>query len=316
MPRSLTALREQLNGLLAFVTTPFAENCEIAPTVLQAQIARLLHTWEQIPAALFVCCGAGELGALDLAEYRELVAAAVDAAAEALPVFAGVGYGTRIAEQFCRAAGAAGVDGVLVFPPYLADGPQAGLLAHYGAVADATDGAVLVYNRQHAHFEPDTVRQLVAAHPNVIGLKDGIGDMASLAAFRAALGDEFLLVNGMPCAELYAPVFRHAGVRAYSPSAIDFCPSLAWAYHNALLRDDQAVIHLLLNEFYMPYAEMRALVPGYGVALSKAARALRGVPVGGVRPPLVDPSPEHRAALARLLEKLPGLLREVGCSMC
>ncbi len=314
MQNSLKNLAVDLNGLLAFVTTPFGPEGEIAPHLMRLQLERLLHAYARVPAGLFVCCGAGELGALDLSEYRALVATAVEVAGGAVPVFAGVGYGTRLAEQFARAASAAGADGVLIFPPYLAEGPQEGLFRHYGAVAAATDGAVIVYNRAQARFEPDTVRRLVDAHRNIIGLKDGLGDMRFLTAVRAAMGEAFLLVNGMPCAEAHAPAFRAAGIAAYSPSGIDFFPELAWAYEEALERGDAMRVERMLERFYRPYAAMRGLVPGYGIALSKAARGLRGLPAGGVRPPLVDPSREHLAGLADLLAQAEALLQEDPCT--
>lgn len=66
---------------------------------------------------------------------------------------------------------------------------------------------------------------------------------------------------------------------------------------------DEPEIDRLIEGFYRPYTELRHQVPGYGVSLIKAGLKLRGRPVGGVRPPLVDPSPEHIAVLAQLIER-------------
>ena len=129
-----------------------------------------------------------------------------------------------------------------------------------------------------------------------------------LAAIRRMVGDEFLLVNGMPSAEMFAKAFCAAGIRPYSPGGIEFVPEIAWAFDHALERGDDATIDGLIEGFYRPYTELRNRVPGYGIALIKAGLKLRGRPVGGVRPPLVDPSAEHEAELKALIER--------GLSLC
>lgn len=312
MTRSSEEVRSLAHGLLWFVHTPFNEAGEVNIPRLREHMAYMFGMFEDRPSCAFVACGSGEFWSLDLAEYRTVVRAAVAEVGHKVPVVAGVGYGTRIACQFARAAEEEGADAVLVFPPYLIGGPQEGLYQHYATVARATRLAVMLYNRDNAVFEPQTVARLVEAHPHIIGLKDGFGDIERLTAMRTLLGERLRLMNGMPMAEMYAPTYCKAGIRAYSPTAIEFLPELAWAFDHALERGDAAELERLMDGFYRPFTALRNQVPGYGVALTKAALRLRERPSGGVRPPLVNPAPEHVAQLAELLERGLALVRSSG----
>ena len=303
MVRAPVETQTQINGLLPFMATPFAADGGVDLPCYREHLRYLLDAHADKPSCFFVCCGTGELWSLELEEYAALVRAAVDEVGTQVPIVAGVGYGTRLAAQFARAAAKAEADALLVFPPYLASGPQEGLYAHYAAIAQATPLAVMVYNRDNAVFEPETLVRLVEAHPNVIGLKDGHGDLKQLGCMRELLGEAFLIMNGMPTAETYAKPYTQAGVRPYSPSGIEFLPELAWPLDHALARMDVAEIDRLIDGFYLPYAELRQQVRGYGVSLIKAGLALRGRPVGGVRPPLVDPTPAHVSALEDLIAR-------------
>lgn len=303
MARSPQELQAQVQGLLDFVHTPFTEANDVDLERFCEHLRHVQNDFPDSPSSYFVCCGTGEFWSLDLQEYVDLVGAAVDTVGDDAPVIAGVGYGTRLALEHVRAAQAQGADGLLIFPPYLASGPQEGLLQHYGALAAATDLGVFVYNRDNAVFAPQTVARLVEAHPNVMGLKDGYGDLERLHQVRNLLGGDFLLMNGMPSAEMYAREYTAAGIRPYSPGGIEFVPELAWRFDRALARGDERETDRLIDGFYRPYTQLRARVPGYGVALVKAGLRLRGRPSGGVRPPLVDPSREHEVILAELIEK-------------
>ena len=303
MARDPRQVQRQIGELLPFMATPFAADGEIDLPTLRRELRYLADECAQEPSCYFVCCGTGEFWSLSLEEFTHIVRAAVDELGGRAPIVAGVGYGTRLALEFTRAAQAAGADAVLVFPPYLVSAPQEGLYAHYAAIASATDRAVMIYNRDNAVFEPHTIAHLVEACPNVIGLKDGYGDLERLAEVRRRLGDGFLLMNGMPCAELHAWDYCQAGIRPYSPSAIEFIPELAWAFDRALEAGDKARVDRFVAGFYRPYMDLRGQVPGYGVALIKAGLALRGRPAGGVRAPLVDPSSEHVAELQALISR-------------
>ncbi|MDA0990388.1 MAG: 5-dehydro-4-deoxyglucarate dehydratase [Verrucomicrobia bacterium] len=310
MKRSPHELQYEVGGLLPFVCTPFSPAGAPDLPRLREHLRYLAGGFPDKPSCFFVGCGTGEFWSLELSEYAAVVRAAVETVGRDVPVLAGVGYGTRQAVQFVAAAEAQGADGVLVFPPYLITGPQEGLILHYRAIAESTTLAVMIYQRDNALLEPGTVARLVDACPNIIGVKDGHGDLQALKQMRDLLGEAFLLMNGMPSAEMFAPSYYEAGIRPYSPGVIDFLPEVSWALYHALEVGDAPRLACLTDGFYRPYTELRMQTLGYGVALVKAGLKLRGQPAGGVRPPLIDPSPEHITQLHALIERGLALARD------
>ena len=101
--------------------------------------------------------------------------------------------------------------------------------------------------------------------------------------------------------ELTQPAYRAIGVGLYSSAVFCFAPEIAAAYCRAQ-DEDPELAGRLLGEFYAPLVELRSRVPGYAVALVKAAVRLRGLDVGPVRPPLVEPTEEHLDELFRIIK--------------
>src|SRR5690625_1530214 len=159
------------SAVLAFPLTPFDTAGDFAPDAFSAYLDYQLANG---PGALFVACGTGEFSSLGTDDYEAVVRTAVQRVGGRLPVIAGAGYGARLAADFARAAERAGADGVLLLPPYLLSGPQAGLVEHTRAVAAATRLPVIAYQRNQVAYTPDSLAEL-AAVPNLIGLKDGHG---------------------------------------------------------------------------------------------------------------------------------------------
>ena len=255
---------------------------------------------------MFACCGTGEFVALDLDDYAAALHAAVTETAGVVPVVAGIGYGTALARQFAVVAEDAGVDGLLVMPPYLITPDQDGLRRHYLALADASSLDIILYQRDNAIFTPNTVAAL-AQHPRIIGLKDGYGDLdllqRTISAVRGTPGTSgFGYFNGMPTAEMSARAFRGVGVNLYSSAVFCFAPDIALAFYQAVTTGDQATVDRLLDGFYRPFVELRQRGVGYAVSLVKAGVRLAGLDVGPVRPPLTEPDPDHVKELARLVE--------------
>jgi 5-dehydro-4-deoxyglucarate dehydratase len=289
------------NGLLFFPITPFRGDGEVDAGELAAHIRRGV---EAGAGGVFVACGTGEYSALEPGEYAEIVAAAVAVIGGRVPVFAGAGGPVRTAHRFASLAQAAGADGVLLLPPYLTEASGDGLVA-YVAAATREDLPVIVYNRANARFTEDSA-VAVARLPQVIGFKDGAGDLDLMSrivrAVRDAVGDAgFHFFNGMPTAEVTQRAYRAIGVPLYSSAAFAFAPRVALAYYEALEKDDQATLARLERAFYHPLARLRAKGAGYAVSLIKAGVELAGYPSGGVRPPLTEVRPEHRAELSRIL---------------
>ncbi len=141
----------------------------------------------------------------------------------------------------------------------------------------------------------------IARIPNVIGLKDGHGDLDRLQRLTLAAPEDFLFFNGAATAEIQARAYATVGVPAYSSAVHAFAPEIADAFFAALRSGDHSTTEKLLRAFYVPFVELRDRAPGYAVSLVKAAARLRGQRVGPVRAPLADPSPADLAGLKALL---------------
>jgi 5-dehydro-4-deoxyglucarate dehydratase len=293
------------NGLLFFPVTPYRGDGYVDLDELAAHVGRGVDAGA---GGVFVACGTGEFSALEPEEYAEVVRAAVAAIGGRVPVFAGAGGPVRTARRFSDLAVAAGADGVLLLPPYLTEAAGPGLV-DYVRAATREDLPVIVYNRANARFD-EVSAVAVARLPQVIGFKDGAGDLDLMIrivrAVRDAARDEegehsFFFFNGMPTAEVTQRAYRAIGVPLYSSAAFAFAPQVALAYYRALEHDDVAVLDALERSFYHPLSRLRAKGTGYAVSLIKAGVELAGYPTGGVRPPLTAVTQEHREELARIL---------------
>jgi 5-dehydro-4-deoxyglucarate dehydratase len=289
------------NGLLFFPITPYQGNGEVDVTELAAHVQRGVDAGA---GGVFVACGTGEFSALEQDEYAAAVRAAVEAVAGRVPVFAGAGGPVRTARRFADRAKDAGADGILLLPPYLTEASGRGLVG-YVRGATREDLPAIVYNRANARFDEDSA-VAVARLPQVIGFKDGAGDLDLMIRVVRAVRDQendpsFLFFNGMPTAEVTQRAYRAIGVPLYSSAAFAFAPRIALAYYDALEIGDLATLDALERAFYHPLARLRAKGTGYAVSLIKAGVELAGYPSGGLRPPLTNVSQPHREELARIL---------------
>ncbi|GGR91964.1 putative 5-dehydro-4-deoxyglucarate dehydratase 1 [Streptomyces aureoverticillatus] len=298
------------SGPLFFPVTPYGADGSVDIETFRTHVRAGV---EAGAAAVFACCGTGEFHALTPEEFRRLVGAAVEETAGRVPVVAGAGYGTALAVRYARLAEEAGADGLLAMPPYLVVAAQEGLIRHYTELAAATSLDVIVYQRDNAVFTPETVVELARAD-GIIGFKDGLGDLDLMqrvvSAVRTEVPGEFLYFNGLPTAELTGLAYRGIGVSLYSSAVFCFAPDLALAFHKALNSGDDETAERLVDGFYRPFVELRMEGRGYAVSLVKAGVRLAGLDVGGVRPPLHEPSDDHLKRLAELIERGRALLRE------
>ncbi|MCL6745823.1 dihydrodipicolinate synthase family protein [Kosakonia sp. R1.Fl] len=190
-------MSKQINGVLTAIVTPFDADGDVNPQALKQQINR------QLAAGNGIFCGGtnGEFFVLNEQEKVAVTATCVDEVAGRMPVVAHIGeIATRDTIRLGKQIEKLGVDAVSVITPYFVPLKQDELIAHYTAVADALSVPVFLYNipaRTGNTIEPQTARTL-AAHPNIIGIKDSAGSYESLSGFLQAVKDceNFDVLNG------------------------------------------------------------------------------------------------------------------------
>jgi 5-dehydro-4-deoxyglucarate dehydratase len=286
-------------GLLAFPVTHFTQTLAFDEGLYREHIE-----W-QIgfkPAGLFAAGGAGEFFSLTLEEYSCVVSAAVKQAGQRVPVVAGCGYGTAMAVQFARTAEQAGADGLLLLPPYLIDPDPAGLVAHVQAVCASTNLAVVFYNRGNATLSEATLEQLCERAPNLVGFKDGVGDLDLMRRICARFRGRLTFICGLPTAETAALSYFELGADTYSSAIFNFLPRFAQDFYAAARRCDRDEVDRHLREFVEPLSDIRKLRKGYAISIVKAGMRAVGRSAGPVRPPLVELAPEEMEALEKLVE--------------
>jgi 4-hydroxy-tetrahydrodipicolinate synthase len=182
--------------VLTAIITPFDDDGSIDYVTFSRLINHLVHTGSE---GIVVAGTTGESPTLTAAEKAALFRAAVDAGKESTYIVAGVGtYDTRESCESALAALDAGVDGVMAVTPYYSKPPQAGIVAHMSAIADAAELPMMVYNipgRTGTLIEVDTLIEL-AGHPHICCVKDAVDDVAwSIDAIKA-LPEGFAVYSG------------------------------------------------------------------------------------------------------------------------
>lgn len=293
------------SGLLSFPVTHFDADMQFDAAAYRHHCSWML---DHEVAGLFAAGGTGEFFSLTPGEVAQVAAAAVAETAGRVPVICGTGYGTAIATEIACAAEKAGADGILLLPPYLMVPSQEGLAAHIEAVCRSTSLGVIVYNRDNAVVEEDTLAHLCDRNPNLIGYKDGIGDIELMMRIYCKLGDRLTYIGGLPTAETFAPAYLEMGVTTYSSAIFNFMPKWALSFYKAVRARDAAKVRRELNDFVLPYIALRNREKGYAVSIIKAGCDLVGRPAGSVRPPLTGLTDAERSELGVLIARTNGAL--------
>lgn len=190
-------MHHSIRGVLTAIVTPFTASGELNLTALRQQVER------QLAAGNGIFCGGtnGEFFVLNEAEKIAVAETCVEAVAGRAPVVAHIGeVSTRETIRLGQKIAKSGVDAVSVITPWFVPLKQDELVSHYTAIADALSVPVFLYNipaRTGNTIEPQTARQL-AAHGNIIGIKDSAGSYESLKGFLDAVKDidGFNVLNG------------------------------------------------------------------------------------------------------------------------
>ncbi|WHT17901.1 4-hydroxy-tetrahydrodipicolinate synthase [Crossiella sp. CA-258035] len=235
----------------------------------------------------------GESPTTSDAEKSQLVRAVADAVGDRAAVVSGVGtYDTAHSVRLAEEAAKAGAHGLLVVTPYYSRPPQSGLLAHFTAVAEATELPVMLYDippRSIVPIEVDTLRRL-AEHPRIVAVKDAKGDLTAGTEVIAGTGlayysgDDVLNLPWLAVGGIgFASVIGHV--------VPDRLRQLLTAYESGDVAGARAV-HVGLLPIYAAFAKLG------GVIFSKAALRLQGIEVGNPRLPLPPATPEQVELIA------------------
>jgi 5-dehydro-4-deoxyglucarate dehydratase len=289
------------SGLLSFPVTHFDADLQFDEPRYREHLA-----WQAgfDVAGLFAAGGTGEGFSLTPPEVDRVVRTAVDEVGSLVPVVAPATGGTALAVEQAKTAQDAGASGVLLFPPYLTEAGQRGLAEHVTAVCRATDLGVIVYSRANAVLTDATVAELAERNPNLVGFKDGVGDIESLTRIYARLGERLTYIGGLPTAETFALPLLQLGVSTYSSALYNFLPEFALRFYAAVRQQDRETVYRLLSEFVIPYLDIRDRGKGYAVSIVKAGLTAVGRDGGPVRPPLTDLTEDECAELATLVQKV------------
>jgi 4-hydroxy-tetrahydrodipicolinate synthase len=278
------------------VPTPFAADgridCDAFERFCERQIAAGA-------TALVVCGTTGEAPTLTPAEHRKLTWLAVKTARGRVPVIAGAGSNaTAHAIALGKDAEAAGADALLSVVPYYNKPMQAGLLAHFRAIADATAVPVILHDvpsRTVTGLADDTVARL-AEHPRIIGLKDETGDVTRPARLRRLVGEHFRLLSGD---DATAPAFIAQGGDGCVSVTSNVVPGLCRALY---LRRRQGSRAQALADLLAQLTS--ALFRENNPAPVKYALSLLGQMSASVRLPLVEPTLDTRREIKAVLVRV------------
>jgi 5-dehydro-4-deoxyglucarate dehydratase len=289
------------SGLLSFPITDFdAQGDFVASTYAD----RLEWLAPYGATALFVAGGTGEFFSLTPEDYTEVVKVAVETCRGKVPILAGAGGPTRTAIKYAQEAERLGAHGILLMPHYLTEASQDGLVEHVAAVCASVKFGVVIYNRNVCKLNAESLLQLADRCPNLIGFKDGVGEIETMVSIRRKLGDRFTYLGGLPTAEVYAEAYKALGVPVYSSAVFNFIPKTAIEFYEAVRTDDHVTTGRLIDDFFLPYLAIRNKKAGYAVSIVKAGATLVGHTAGPVRTPLVDLNAQECEQLDVLIKSL------------
>lgn len=288
-------------GLLSFPVTDFDAQGNFRP---ETYVERLEWLAPYGATALFAAGGTGEFFSLTPEDYSNVIRTAVETCAGKVPILAGAGGPTRMAIAYAREAQRLGAKGILLLPHYLTEACQDGIANHIEEVCKSVHIGVIVYNRGTSRINAEMLERLADRCPNLIGFKDGVGEIESMVRIRRKLGDRLSYLGGLPTAEVYAAAYKALGVPVYSSAVFNFIPKTAMDFYRAIAADDHATTNRLIDEFFLPYLDIRNRRAGYAVSIVKAGAKLVGRDAGPVRAPLTDLDEQELAQLDALIRKL------------
>lgn len=265
-------------------------------------LARLIDfQLEQGVNALLAVGTTGESATLSAAERKQVIRFTVHRVDGRVPVIAGTGTNdTSHVLEYTRSACGDGADGVLVVTPYYNKATQKGLIAHYTAVADASEKPVILYNvpsRTGCNLLPETVNVL-ADHPNIAAVKEACGNMSQVVDLFSLCGDRIDVYSGEDGLTLPILAMGGAGVISVASNVVPGkMVELTKKFFSGDVSGAAAMQCQLNHLIHLLFCEVNPIP-------AKAAVAAMGFGEEHLRLPLTPMEPEHRAQLMAELCKL------------
>lgn len=285
--------------LIPAMVTPFDENLELDLDRAQELACRLVDGGVD---AIIVNGTTGESPTVFYPQKLELFRAVVSAVSGRVPVIANVGDNcTADTVSFAQDAGQLGVDGFMCVVPYYNKPPQEGLYRHFKTIADSTEMPIILYNipgRCSINMEAETTLRLARDCDNIVAIKEASGNLDQVKAIIDGAPADFDVYSGDDSATL--DIMRLGGAGVISTIG-NVAPARMKEIVEAAAAGDWEAAEAA-NEALLPL--MTGLFATANPILVKEALKLIGFPVGGVRLPLVDATPEQSATLAAIMSEV------------
>ena len=290
----------QFGRLITAMITPFDENRELDLTRTEEFTDRLVKGGTD---SIIVCGTTGESPTVFYPQKIEVIKAVIRAVDGRIPVIANVGDNcTQDTIDFAADVSKLGVDGFMCVVPYYNKPPQEGLYQHFKAIAQSTELPIILYNipgRCVVNMKAETTLRLANELDNIVAIKEASGDINQVKEIVAGAPEGFCVYSGDDS-------FTFELMQAGGTGVISTISNVATGRMKEIVEACAAgewEKAAQLNEKLLPL--MEGLFETTNPILVKEALALDGFPVGGVRLPLVDATPEQ----SQRLEKV---MREVG----
>lgn len=279
------------SGSMPALVTPFRDGA------IDEVAFRAFVEWQisEGSSGLVPCGTTGEAATMSIEEHHQVIDLTIDAAAGRVPVIAGCGSNdTATALIHMRHAKSAGASAALVVCPYYNKPSQAGLYAHFAALAGACDLPIIIYNipgRSVVDMNVDTMARLVTDFPSIVGIKDATGDLARVTAQRLACGTGFCQLSGND--DMALGFNAMGGVGCISVTA-NVAPRLCAEFQAASLAGNAAGALALNDRLYPLHA---ALFTDASPGPAKYALARAGRMTADTRLPITASSEASRRAV-------------------
>lgn len=292
-------------GLLSFPITDFDGSLNFDPNGYKDRIKWFL---EHDISAIFVAGGTGEFFSLSLDDYRQITHIAGETNQGKKPLIAGTGKSIAEAIEMAQIAEDNGVNGLLLMPPYLTECPPNGLMKYAQTILNNTKLPVIYYNRANGVLGVDQIQELAYLCPNLVGIKDGTGNLQQLNEIIQLTRGRLEFIGGVPTAEIIAQAYMAIGVSTYSSAVFNFVPQLALRFYEAIRSQDNTVVQKLLKHFFIPFIALRKRKIGYGVSLIKSGAKIAQRPGGNTRFPLEMPTADEENSLRQIITSVNEIL--------